>query len=414
MTLDIHAVRRQFPALREQFNGRPAIFFDNPGGTQVPQRVIDAMNDYMIRRNANTHGAFETSRRSDETIDGARQAAADLLGAETDEIIFGNNMTSLTFQISRALRAELGPGDEIVVTRLDHDANVQPWVMLGQDTGATVHHVDVDMETCTLDMDDMRAKINERTRLVAVGYASNAVGTINDVKTIVDWAQQNGAYSFVDAVQYAPHGPIDVKALDCDFLACSAYKFFGPHVGILYGKRAHLNELRAYNVRPAGDRAPGRWETGTKNHEGLAGTAAAINYLAELGVTYGNANMDDSRREKLRAAWAVVQPYEQTLIDKLISGLTMVPRVRVYGLTNRFDFERRVATVSIRKQGTTPARLAEALAAQNIFVWDGNFYALSLTQRLGVEPSGGLLRIGLAHYNTVEEIERCLEVIESV
>lgn len=414
MSLDIQAVRRQFPALREQFNGKPGIFFDNPGGTQVPQRVIDAMTDYLIRRNANTHGVFETSRRSDETIDDARQAAADLLGAETDEIVFGNNMTSLTFQISRALRYQIGPDDEIVVTRLDHDANVNPWVMLGQDTGATVRFVDIDMETCTLDMAHMQAQITPRTRLVAIGYASNAVGTINDVQTVIGWAKLQGALTFVDAVQYAPHGFIDVKALDCDFLACSAYKFFGPHVGILYGKRAHLNELRAYNVRPAGDVSPGRWETGTKNHEGLAGTAAAINYIAELGVNYGEASAGDARRDKLRAAWAVVQEHEHTLIDKLIGGLKMVPRVRIYGPTDPLEYRRRVATVSIRKSGTTPQQLAEALAAQNIFVWDGNFYAVGLTERLGVEPSGGLLRIGLAHYNTVEEVERCLEVIESV
>jgi len=414
MSLDVQAIRRQFPALRELFNGHQAIFFDNPGGTQAPQRVIDAMSDTLIRRNANTHGPFETSRRVDETIDAARQAAADLLGAETNEVVFGANMTSLTFQISRALRPEFGPGDEIVVTRLDHDANVHPWVMLGEDSGATVHHVDIDVETCTLDMDDLRATISPRTKLVAVGCASNAVGAINDVQRIVDWAKQHDAYTFIDAVQYAPHGPIDVKALDCDFLACSAYKFFGPHVGILYGKQEHLDRLRAYNVRPAGDRSPGRWETGTKNHEGLAGVAAAINYLAELGVSYGGVAIDGPRRTKLEAAWTVIQTYERTLIDRLIDGLKTTPRVRIYGHADRYDLDKRVATVAIRKQGTTPAQLAAALAEQNIFAWDGNFYALNLTDRLGVEPSGGLLRLGLVHYNTLEEIDRCLAVIESV
>ena len=267
--LDVHAVRAQFPAMQENFNGRPGIFFDNPGGTQVHESVIAAMTDYLTRRNANTHGVFETSIRSDAVIDYARQAAADFVGAETNEIVFGNNMTSLTFALGRSLAAEFGPEDEIVVTRLDHDANVSPWLMLAEDTGAQVRWADVDVETCTIDMEHMQSLINPRTRLVAVGYASNAVGTINDVATVTSWAKAVGAYTFIDAVQYAPHGLLDVKRLDCDFLACSAYKFYGPHAGILFGKREHLQRLRAYRVRPAGEELPGKWETGTKNHEGL-------------------------------------------------------------------------------------------------------------------------------------------------
>jgi len=412
--LDVDSIRAQFPALHEAYNGKPAVFFDNPGGTQVPRRVIEAMTDYLTRRNANTHGVFETSRRTDAVIDHARQAAADLLGADTHEIVFGNNMTSLTFALSHALAHKFGPGDEIVVTRLDHDANVSPWVMMAEDAGATVQWADVDIETCTLDMEHLRSLITPRTKLVAVGYASNASGTINDVKTVIGWAKEVKAYTFVDAVQYAPHGLIDVKALDCDFLACSAYKFFGPHVGILYGKREHLDHLRAYHVRPAGDESPGKWEQGTKNHEGLAGVGAAIDYLADLGVRYGGAPSSASRREKLVAAWPEINHYEQMLIDRLISGLQFVNRVRIYGLTAREDWPRRVATVSIRKEGTTPQQLAEALAAENIFAWDGNFYALNLTERLGVEPSGGLLRIGLAHYNTLDEIDRCIRVLERV
>lgn len=414
MTLDVQAVRRDFPALQELFDGRPAIFFDNPGGTQVPQRVIDAMTDYMIRRNANVGGYFTASRRTDETIEQARIAAADLLGAEPDEVVFGNNMTSLAYQISRALTAEIQAGDEIIVTRLDHDANVAPWITLGEDTGATVHFVDIDMETCTVDMADMQAKISPRTKLVAVGYSSNATGSITDVKTVIEWAKQNGAYTFIDAVQYAPHGLIDVKLLDCDFLACSAYKFFGPHVGVLYGKREHLSRMRSYNVRPASVRSPGRWETGTKNHEGLAGTKAAIDYIADLGVTYGGASLNATRREKLVAAWSAIHAYEQTLIEKLLRGLLQVPGVRVYGLTEPSTYAQRVATVSLRKSGTTPAQIAETFASNNIHVWDGDFYAVSLTERLGLDPSGGLLRIGLAHYNTVEEIDRCLEVLNQV
>jgi cysteine desulfurase family protein (TIGR01976 family) len=410
--LDIHAIRAQFPALQENYNGRPGVFFDNPGGTQVHESVIGAMTDYLVRRNANTHGVFETSIRSDAAVDYARQAAADLLGAETAEIVFGNNMTSLTFALGRSLAAEFGPEDEIVVTRLDHDANVAPWLMLAEDTGAQVRWADVDVETCTIDMEHMQSLINPRTRLVAVGYASNAVGTINDVATVVGWAKAVGAYTYIDAVQYAPHGFIDVKALGCDFLACSAYKFYGPHVGILYGKREHLQRLRAYRVRPAGDELPGKWETGTKNHEGLAGTAAAIDYIASLGSSYGGAPIAASRRERLRAAWKVVNDYEVMLMDRLITGLRSIPQVRIYGITERSHWHQRVATVSIRKEGKTPEELAQKLAEHNIFVWNGNFYALSISERLGVEPSGGLVRLGLAHYNTLDEVDRCLAVID--
>ncbi|HRW06975.1 MAG TPA: cysteine desulfurase-like protein [Caldilineaceae bacterium] len=412
--LDIQSIRRQFPALQELFEGRPAIFFDNPGGTQVPQRVIDAITDYYIRRNANTHGEFITSHRSDAMIERARQAAADLLGADRDEVIFGNNMTSLTFALSHTLAHELKAGDEIIVTRLDHDANVSPWLRLTEDTGATIRWADVDIETCTLDMVHMRSLISPKTKLVAVGYASNATGTINDVKQIIEWAKTAGALTFIDAVQYAPHGLIDVKALDCDFLACSAYKFFGPHVGILYGKRQHLDRLRAYRVRPAGDKAPDKWETGTKNHEGLAGTLAAIDYLADLGATYGGATIHDSRRARLKAMWPIVSAYEQMLAQHLINGLRNLPGVRIYGLTDQNMLDKRVATVAIRKEGIAPQALAQALAAQNIFATHGNFYAVAISERLGVEQSGGVLRLGLTHYNTVEEIDLCLRVLERV
>ena len=410
--IDASEIRKQFPALQELYNGQPAIFFDNPGGTQVHERVIYAMRDYLTRRNANTHGAFETSRRTDQVIQEAHQAVADLLGCDADEVVFGPNMTTLTFHISRSLARTFQPGDEIVVTRLDHDANIMPWVLAAEDSGALVRWVDMDPETGTLDMADMQEKIGPRTKLVAVGYASNATGSINDVATIISWAKAVNALTFVDAVQYAPHGLIDVRALDCDFLACSAYKFFGPHAGMLYGKREHLERLPAYKVRPASDRPPGKWETGTQNFEGMAGVTAAIDYLASLGVEYGTARATASRREKLMAAWRAIHEYEIRLISRLITGLLGVPGVRIYGLTSREDWDRRVATVSIRKEGTTPRQLAETLAQENIFVWDGNFYALAVTQRLGVEESGGLLRIGLVHYNTVEEIDRCLEVLE--
>lgn len=412
--LDVEEIRWQFPALQETYNGHPAIFFDNPGGTQVHSTVITAMTDYLTRCNANTHGLFETSRRTDAVIRAAHQAVADLLGCDADEVIFGNNMTSLTFHLSRSLAQELQLGAEVVVTRLDHDANIMPWVLAAQEQGANVQWVDVDVETGTLDMEDFRRKITLRTKLVAVGYASNATGTINDVATVISWAREVGALTFVDAVQYAPHGLIDVKALHCDFLACSAYKFFGPHSSQLYGKREHLQRQRAYQVRPGGDQPPGKWETGTQNHEGMAGVIAAIDYLAALGVKYGVARARDSRRQKLVAAWAVIQDYEQMLTERLITGLLTIPGMRIYGLTDRVDWGRRVATVAVRKSGTTPEQLAQALADENIFAWNGNFYAQSVSERMGVEDSGGWLRLGLVHYNTVEEIDRCLHVLDTV
>ncbi|MCY3900682.1 MAG: cysteine desulfurase-like protein [Caldilineaceae bacterium] len=411
---DVERVRGQFPALQESFSGRPAIFFDNPGGTQVHESVIAAMVDAMTRRNSNTHGVFETSRRTDGVIEAAHRAVADLLGCDADEVVFGSNMTSLTFQVSRSLARELGPGDEVVVTRLDHDANVMPWVLAAEERGGHVRWADVDVESGTLNMEDVRRQITERTKLVAVGYASNAMGTINDVDTIIGWAGEVGALTFVDAVQYAPHGLIDVRELGCDFLACSSYKFFGPHSGQIYGKREQWERLEAYRVRPAGDVPPGKWEMGTQNHEGMAGVTAAIDYLAGLGVEYGGVASTESRREKLVAAWAVLGAYERMLTERLVNGLMSVPGVRIYGLTEREDLDRRVATVSLRKEGRTPEQLARALAEENIFAWNGDFYAQSLSERMGMEGSGGWLRLGLVHYNTVEEIERCLGVLEGV
>ncbi len=409
--LNVEKIREQFPALQESFNGRQAVFFDNPGGTQVHESVVAAMVDCLTRRNSNTHGLFETSVRTDAVIEAAHKAAADLLGCDGDEVVFGNNMTSLTFHVSRSLARELGPGDEVVVTRLDHDANVMPWVLAAQERGARVRWADVDVESGTLDMEDVRRQITEQTKLVAVGYASNATGTVNDVGTIIGWAREVGALTFVDAVQYAPHGLIDVRALGCDFLACSSYKFFGPHSGQLFGKREHLERLEAYRVRPAGDLPPDKWETGTQNHEGMAGVTAAIDYLAGLGVEYGGAGPAESRRDKLTAAWSVISAYERMLTERLVDGLLSVPGVRIFGLTEQGDLDSRVATVSLRKQGTTPEQLAQALAEENIFAWNGSFYAQSVSERMGVEESGGWLRLGLVHYNTVEEIDRCVRVL---
>jgi cysteine desulfurase family protein (TIGR01976 family) len=406
MALAIKAIRRQFPALNEKIGGRRAVFLDNPGGTQVPSSVIDAMADYLTRRNSNTHGAFETSKRTDAVIAAAHRAVADLLNCDPEEVVFGNNMTSLTFALSRSLAREIGPGDEIVVTRLDHDANIAPWLLVAEDSGATIRWAEIRPDDCTLDMDQFQTLLNERTKLVAVGYASNATGTINDVARIARWAREVGAWSFVDAVHYAPHGSIDVRALDCDFLAASSYKFFGPHAGQLYGKREHLERLKAYKVRPAGDASPDRWETGTQNHEAMAGVIAAIDYLASLGEGPGK------RRERLIRAFAAIREHENALGRRLLDGLASLRGVRVYGITDSHRFDERVSTVSIRKEGTEPALMAGVLANDNVFCWDGNFYALEICDRLGVESHGGFLRIGPAHYNTPDEIDRCLAAIE--
>jgi cysteine desulfurase family protein (TIGR01976 family) len=408
---DIRWVRAQFPALRQEVNGRPAVFFDAPGGTQVPERVIDALRDYLVCSNANTHGAFATSRRSDEIIANAHNAVADLLGCDADEIVFGPNMTTLAFALSRAVGRELKRGDELIVTRLDHDANVAPWVAL-EERGAAVRFVDIHPEDCTLDMDDLKRQINKRTRVVAAGYAANAVGTINDVAEVVRLSHRVGALAFIDAVHYAPHGPIDVRALDCDFLACSSYKFFGPHCGVLYGKREHLTRLRPYKVRPASEEIPDRWETGTQNHEGLAGVAAAIDYVAELGRRVSPEA--STRRAQLLAAYGAIRNYERGLAERLISGLLAVPGLTFYGIRDPERFDHRTPTVAIRMEGHTPRQLAEFLGERGIFTWDGNYYALGLTERLGVESSGGMLRIGLVHYNTAEEIDRLLGALNEI
>lgn len=402
---DPHAIRPLFPALAEEVGGRPAAFLDGPGGTQVPQSVIDAISAYLARSNANTHGAFLTSRRTDEAIAAAHSAMADLLGCAPEETVFGANMTTLTFAVSRAIGRELGPGDEIVVTRLDHDANVAPWRAL-EERGVTIREVDVDVEDCTLDWADFEAKVNSNTRLVAIGYASNAVGTINDVARAAALARSVGALSYVDAVHYTPHGPVDVRALGCDFLACSVYKFFGPHVGVLYGKAEHLERLQPYKVRPASNASPDRWMTGTQNHECLAGVTAAVDYLATLG-----AGAAGGRREALVAAMTTIKEYERGLSEQLIGGLLQLPGLTFYGIRDAERFDGRTPTVSFRLGDRSPRAVAEALGERGIFVWDGNYYALSLSERLGVEPVGGMVRVGLAHYNTAEEVEYLLAAL---
>lgn len=409
-TLDLDWIRSHFPALSLEVDGGPAVFLDAPGGTQVPQTVVDAVSGALVNANANTHGAFLTSQRADEIIAGAHQAAADFLGCDADEVVFGPNMTTLTFSLSRSLGRELRPGDEIVLTYLDHDANFAPWKAL-EEAGAVIRVADFRREDCTLDIEQLLGLINDKTKIVAVGYASNSVGSINDVARIAAAAKAVGAWSFIDAVHYAPHGPIDVRAIGCDFLACSAYKFFGPHQGILYGRRELLKSLQPYKVRPAGDETPWRWETGTQNHEAMAGVTAAVDYLAALGRQLGE---NGDRRRRLRTAMQATSAYERRLSEKLVGGLLDIPSVEFFGIREPERFALRTPTVSIRFQGHSTRDVAERLGKMGFFVWDGNYYALNLSERLGVEASGGMIRIGCAHYNTVAELERLLSAIETL
>ena len=409
--LDVGWVRQQFPALRQTVNGQPAVFFDAPGGTQVPQQVIDSISEYLSKWNANIGGAFLTSQRSDLVVEQAHQAMADFFNCDPDEIVFGANMTTLTFALSRAIGRDLKAGDELLVTCLDHDANVSPWVCL-EERGAKVRTADIKTADCTIDMFDLQAKIRRNTRLVAVGWAANAVGTINDVQEAIRLAHEVGAMTFIDAVHYAPHGLIDVKAIDTDFLACSSYKFFGPHQGILYGKREQLQRLRPYKLRVCSEKLPDRWETGTQNHECMAGVTAAIDYIAEVGRHHSSEV--HTRREAIVAAYEVFQQHERELATQLISGLLAIPTLTFYGITDPARFDQRTPTVAIRMEGYTPRELAEQLGERGIFTWDGNYYAINLAERLGVQQSGGMLRIGLAHYNTAEEVERLLAELRAL
>ena len=407
-TFDIAWVREQFPSLKLQVNGRAAAFLDAPAGTQVPKQVMDAVQNYFLTANANTYGAFLTSRRTDEMILSARAAMADFLHCDSNEVVFGQNMTTITFTLARAIGRELKAGDEIVVTTLDHDANVAPWRAL-EEKGVVIRQVDIREEDCTLDLDDLKRKLSARTKLVAVGYASNMVGTINPVAEITKLAHAAGALMFVDAVHYAPHGLIDVKALDCDFLACSPYKFFGPHMGTLFGKREHLERFKPYKVRPAINTSPECWETGTQVQELIAGIGAAVDYIAALGRHCDLSAK--SRREALQAAYRATHPYETGLLVRLMAGLQAIPGIRIFGITDEKRFDERCATLSFRLGDHHPTKIAAFLGERGIFTWDGNFYALNLSERLGFEQHGGVLRVGLVHYNTADEVDRLLAAL---
>ncbi len=395
-------LRDQFPALQLKVNGETAVFLDGPGGTQSPQSVIDAMSGYLAYGSSNLGGPFRTSRHAGQVVQSAREAMADLLNARRpEEISFGQNMTSLTFSFSRALARTWQPGDEIIVTRLDHDANISPWLMAAADRGVTVRWLDLEPSDATMRLDQLPGLLNEKTRLLAITAASNAVGSITDLKTAVSLAHTAGALVYVDAVHYTPHGLVDVQAIDCDFLVCSVYKFFGPHTGVLYGKFDLMESLTAYKVRPASNHAPGKWETGTQSFESLAGVTAAVNYLAAIG-------QGKTRREQLEHAMSLTNSYEMMLSRRFLAGATAVPGLKIYGITDIERLAERTPTFAVSLDGYTPAQVAAYLGEQGIFVWDGHYYAIAVMERLGLLDKGGLVRIGFAHYNTAAEVDRVL------
>lgn len=410
MSLDLKRVREHFPALTRDIDGVPAAYLDGPAGSQVPRQVIDSMAAYLGRSNANTHGAFVTSRETDALIAATRVAVADFLGADDPNlVVFGPNMTTLTFALSRAMARAWRPGDEIIVTRLDHDANVTPWVMAARDAGATVRKVAIRADA-TLDMDDLVAALSPRTRLVAVTAASNATGSLTPVAEICRMAHAVGAEVFVDAVHHAPHKLVDVAAWGCDYLACSAYKFFGPHLGVLWGKRERMSALPAYQVRPAGDDMPERWCTGTQSHEAIAGTLAAIGYLEELGREQAG---PVARRQALVAAYQAIEAHERELLARLLRGLAEIPGITVHGICELDRLSERVPTVSFSHARLPPFAIASALGKRGVFVWHGNFYAVEVVEALGL-GARGMVRVGILHYNTADEIERLLAALGEI
>ncbi len=432
--LDNAWARRQFPALGSSLAGQPVSYFDNPAGTQVPERVVERMRDYLLQSNANSHGEFLTSRRTDALIARARELCAAFLGARApSEIVFGPNMTTLTYALSRTLSRSWGQGDEVIVTDLDHDANISPWLELAE-RGISVRRIPLRHTSAqggagqalngastaaagsaTLDLDALERLLSRKTRLVAIGYASNALGTINDVARVARAAHAVGARVWVDAVHYAPHGPIDVQALGADFLVCSAYKFFGPHLGILWGKQELLDELRAYQVKPAPRSSPEKLETGTKNHEGLAGLVGTFEYLAELGGAAQLAGQPQAAvRAALVAAMQAIRSYELGLSAQLLEGLTQLPGVRLYGLARKDEIAQRVPTFGFTLAGVDNSLVAQRLANEGIFVWAGHHYALTLMERLGLAERGGVIRVGAVHYNTSSEVERLLAALSAI
>ena len=418
--IDVEAVRRQFPALAIKDDGVPRIYFDNPAGTQVPQQVADRTAECLLSANANYGGYFETSQRATAIVEAARAAMADFLNAPSaDEIIFGQNMTSLTFHMSRSLGRYFNAGDEIILSQMDHDANVQPWVLMARDHGLKVRWLPFNTDSYEFELDQLDSLLTDRTRLVCVGGASNLTGTINDIDTICAKARAAGAWTYIDAVQSAPHVVTDVQAIGCDFLACSAYKFFGPHQGILWGRRAVLEQLEPYRVRPAPAEIPGCFETGTLNHEGMAGVTAAVDYFAWIGRELADcqATADSGfseRSQHIHAAMDYLFAHETVLALRLVEGLQSLAGVTGRGITAPDAMDRRVSTVSFTHESVLPDTIAAALAEQNIFVWSGHNYALEVVKALGILDSGSVVRVGAVHYNTVDEINSLLAALDAI
>lgn len=420
MTYPLDAIREQFPALSIEDDGCPRVYFDNPAGTQVSRGVVERMSDCLVASNANMAGHFVTSQRADAIVAEAHQSMADFLNARSaDEIVFGQNMTTLTLHMSRSIGLTLSRGDEIIVSRMDHDANVTPWTLLADDLGVTVRWLPFNTETFEFDLATLENLLSEKTKLVCVGGASNLTGTINDIHSICRLARDAGALSYIDAVQLAPHAPIDVQDLGCDFLACSAYKFFGPHQGILYGRKDLLRSLKPYKVRPAPESPPFSFETGTQSHEGMAGTSAAIDYFAWIGEQFagdyhaGNRSYSE-RRRYLRSGLQYLFDYETGLAAHLIDGLGTLPGVRIHGITDKKALDRRVPTVAFTADGAAPEVIARALGERNVFVWSGHNYAVEVAKSLGLYESGGAVRVGPVHYNSTEEIDRLILALEEI
>lgn len=405
--LDVDLIRAGIPALQRSVDGRVVAHLDGPAGTQVPRVVIDAMAGVLRDGLSNLGGAFGSSEDAGIVVAEARRAAADLVGGQPEEIVFGQNMTSLTFALSRAMAREWKEGDEIVVTSLDHDANVTPWRLAAADRGVTVRVVDLRPEEGTLDLSSLAEALGERTRLLAVTAASNAVGTVTPLPAIIDMARKAGAKVFVDAVHYSAHRLSDVSRLGADFLAASAYKFCGPHTGLLWGRSEHLRDLTPYKVVPAPEAGPGRWETGTQSFESLAGVRAAVDYLAALGN-------GENRRERLESAFGAIRQHEDALAGRFLAGVAEMPGVTVFGISDPARMEERVSTFAVDVDGVAARDVAVELGRQGIFVWSGNFYAVSALERLGLADEGGLVRIGFVHYNTMEEVDRVLTALDDL
>ena len=415
MTFDVNTIRTKFPALSQEIDGKQVIFLDNPAGTQVPQQVIDSVVDYFSRINANQGGVFATSKATDRMLHEAREIVRDLFVApRVEEIVFGPSMTALNFNLSRAIAKTLPADSEIVLTRMDHDANVSPWLTIADDNNWTVRWADFDPEAGTLDIKSLEDAVNEKTKVVAAVHASNALGTITPVKKIAEIAHSVGAYFVMDAVQSAPHVPIDVQKIGCDFLLCSAYKFFGPHIGIMWGKYDLLQSLPAYKVRPAKDKTPFRWENGTPPFETIAATAEAVRYLESLrGDNPAMIEGYGGRQLHLKQAFATLQAYEIELAKKLVSGLQSIQGVSIAGITDLEQIENRVATVAFVKDGHSPQAIAEHLSQHQIFAWAGDYYAVEVMKRLGREAEG-MVRVGAVHYNTMDELDTFLNIIEAL